>query len=109
MRISDWSSDVCSSDLGDMLLEHRVPIGAADTAAQLHDALAAAGGQAIVQALQALSSGGLPARPQPADGVTYAAKLDKDEAVLDCSQPAALLARRGRAFNSVPGATIGRA
>ncbi|CAP45078.1 methionyl-tRNA formyltransferase [Bordetella petrii] len=93
-------------DTGDMLLEHRVPIGAADTAAQLHDALAAAGGQAIVQALAALQAGNLPARPQPADGVTYAAKLDKAQAALDCAQPAALLARRVRAFNPVPGATL---
>src|SRR5690606_6690857 len=36
----------------------------------------------------------------------YAAKLDKAEAALDCSQPAALLARRVRAFNPVPGATV---
>ncbi|MBV7485560.1 methionyl-tRNA formyltransferase [Bordetella sp. BOR01] len=93
-------------DTGDMLLEHRVPIGAEDTAAQLHDALAAAGGQAIVQALQALQAGRLPARPQPADGVTYAAKLDKAEAALDCTQSATLLARRVRAFNPVPGATL---
>jgi len=93
-------------DTGDMLLEHCVPIGATDTAAQLHDALAAAGGQAIVQALAALQAGSLPARPQPADGVTYAAKLDKAEAALDCAQPAAQLARRVRAFNPVPGATL---
>ena len=93
-------------DTGDMLLEHRVPIGAEDTAAQLHDALAAAGGAAIVQALQALQAGHLTAQPQPAEGVTYAAKLDKAEAALDCTQPAAVLARRVRAFNPVPGTTL---
>ena len=93
-------------DTGDMLLEHRVPIGAEDTAAQLHDALAAAGAQAIVQALRALEAGNLPARPQPAEGVTYAAKLDKAEAALDFNLPAAVLARRVRAFNPVPGATL---
>ncbi|MFJ0764847.1 methionyl-tRNA formyltransferase, partial [Bordetella bronchiseptica] len=43
---------------------------------------------------------------QPDAGVTYAAKLDKAEAALDCSLPAAVLARRVRAFNPVPGATI---
>ncbi|GAB1577152.1 methionyl-tRNA formyltransferase [Bordetella petrii] len=93
-------------DTGDMLLDREVPIGADDTAAQLHDALAAAGGEAIVAALQALQAGGLQPRPQPAGGVTYAAKLDKAEAALDCSQPAALLARRVRAFNPAPGATV---
>lgn len=93
-------------DTGDMLLERRVPIGDADSAAQLHDALAIAGGEAIVQSLQALQAGGLTAQPQPAEGVTYAAKLDKAEAALDCTQPAVLLARRVRAFNPVPGATL---
>jgi len=93
-------------DTGDMLLERRVPIGENDSAAQLHDALAIAGGEAIVQALQLLQAGSLTAQAQPDDGVTYAAKLDKAEAALDCTQPAVLLARRVRAFNPVPGATV---
>lgn len=93
-------------DTGDMLLESVVPIGAEQNAAELHDALAAAGGLAIVQALQALSAGGLQAHKQPEAGVTYAAKLDKAEAALDCQQSAALLARRVRAFNPAPGASI---
>ena len=93
-------------DTGDMLLERVVPIHEQHTAAQLHDALALAGAQAIQEALQALAGQGLPARPQPTEGVTYAAKLDKAEAALDCSLDAALLARRVRAFNPVPGATI---
>ncbi len=93
-------------DTGDMLLERIVPISDETNAAQLHDALAQAGGEAIVQALDALVNGGLTARKQPEDGVTYAAKLDKAEAALDCSQPAQLLARRVRAFNPVPGASI---
>lgn len=93
-------------DTGDMLLERRVPIGPTDSAAQLHDALAEAGGVAIVEALRALQAEGLTARAQPAEGVTYAAKLDKAEAALDCTQSASLLARRVRAFNPVPGATV---
>ncbi|KDD48282.1 methionyl-tRNA formyltransferase [Bordetella bronchiseptica] len=93
-------------DTGDMLLERAVPIGAQQTAAQLHDELARVGGQAIVDALAALAQGGLAPRRQPDAGVTYAAKLDKAEAALDCSLPAAVLARRVRAFNPVPGATI---
>ena len=93
-------------DTGDMLLERIVPISDETNAAQLHDALAQAGGEAIVQALDALAKGGLTPRKQPEDGVTYAAKLDKAEAALDCSQSADLLARRVRAFNPVPGASI---
>ncbi|WP_406741168.1 methionyl-tRNA formyltransferase, partial [Bordetella pertussis] len=52
------------------------------------------------------AQGGLAPRRQPDAGVTYAAKLYKAEAALDCSLPAAVLARRVRAFNPVPGATI---
>ena len=62
------------------------------------------GGRAIVQALATLPQ--LTPRRQPQEGVTYAAKLDKAEAALDCAQPAQLLARRVRAFNPVPGATV---
>jgi len=93
-------------DTGDMLLEHRVAISDSESAAELHDALAIAGGRAIVQALDALQAGRLVAQKQPSEGVTYAAKLDKAEAALDFTQSAALLARRVRAFNPVPGATV---
>lgn len=93
-------------DTGDMLLERVVPITGDTNAAQLHDALAQAGGEAIVEALNALAHGGLTPVKQPEAGVTYAAKLDKAEAALDCAQPAALLERRVRAFNPVPGASI---
>ena len=93
-------------DTGDMLLERIVPIAADTNAAQLHDALALAGGEAIVEALDTLARGGLTPRRQPEEGVTYAAKLDKAEGALDCTQPAELLARRVRAFNPVPGASI---
>jgi len=97
-------------DTGDMLIQRVVPISDTDTAGQLHDTLAQAGGEAIVAALAALQTGQSSATPQlPAgenNSVTYAAKLDKMEARLDCHLPAALLARRVRAFNPVPGATI---
>ncbi|PQZ71175.1 methionyl-tRNA formyltransferase [Achromobacter sp. MYb9] len=93
-------------DTGDMLLERVVPILGDTNAAQLHDALALAGGEAIVEALAALAQGGLTPIKQPEAGVIYAAKLDKAEAALDCTQSAELLERRVRAFNPVPGASI---
>jgi methionyl-tRNA formyltransferase len=93
-------------DTGHRLLECVVPIGPDDTAAQLHDALAVAGAECIVRALDAFAAGDLTPEPQSDDGVTYAAKLEKAEAALDFSQPAELLARRVRAFNPVPGATV---
>jgi len=92
-------------DTGDMLLTRTVPIGA-HTAASLHDELAAVGAQAVLEAMAQCEQGALKPVPQPAEGVTYAAKLEKSEAPLDFSLSASVLARRIRAFNPVPGATV---
>ncbi|WP_299310905.1 methionyl-tRNA formyltransferase [uncultured Halomonas sp.] len=89
-------------DTGDMLLIRRTPITATTTGGELHDTLAGLGGEAIVEALDALANEGLPATPQPEAGVTYAAKLSKAEAELDFREPAAALAARVRAFNPWP-------
>ncbi len=89
-------------DTGDMLLIRRTPITATTTGGELHDTLAALGGEAIVEALDALAGEGLPATSQPEAGVTYAAKLSKAEAELDFREPAATLAARVRAFNPWP-------
>ncbi len=91
-------------DTGDMLLIERLPIGATDTTGQLHDRLASLGGRMIVEALEIAACGGLQPVQQPADGVTYAHKIEKAEAALDWSLPAAVLDRRVRAFNPFPGA-----
>lgn len=93
-------------DTGAMLLVESLNIEAQDNASSLHDKLAAQGARLIVQALRALASGSLTATAQPAAGVTYASKLDKAEAALMLTETAELLARRIRAFNPVPGATI---
>jgi len=89
-------------DTGAMLTKTVVPIRETDTAGSLHDALAAAGAQAIVAALSGLD--GLTPERQDAALATYAAKLGKEEAQLDWTQPAATLARAVRAYNPVPGA-----
>ncbi len=93
-------------DTGDMLLTRAIPITETHSAATLHDELAALGATAIIDAIAALAAGELKAQPQPHEGVTYAAKLEKSEAALDFSQPAIELARRIRAFNPVPGSTM---
>ena len=93
-------------DTGDMLLLRRIPITDTATAATLHDELAALGGQAIVDAVQQLQNGALAPTPQPEQGVTYAAKLEKSEAPLDLNLPAIQLERKIRAFDPVPGATL---
>ena len=92
-------------DTGDMLLVADEPIHANDTTGMLHDRLAALGGRLIVDALRQLADGKLQRTPQPAEGVTYAAKIAKDEAALDFRLPADQLLRRIHAFNPFPGAS----
>jgi methionyl-tRNA formyltransferase len=91
-------------DTGDMLLIEREPIRPDDTTASLHDRLAELGGRLIVEALEAAACGGLRATPQPAEGITYAHKIEKAEATIDWTQPAAVIERRVRAFDPFPGA-----
>jgi methionyl-tRNA formyltransferase len=91
-------------DTGAMGLVKTCPIGATDNAAQLHDHLASLGATAMVEALERLATGQLDWQPQPAEGITYAAKLDKAEAELNWSLPAEQLALQIRAFNPAPGA-----
>ncbi|WP_234193426.1 methionyl-tRNA formyltransferase [Pseudacidovorax sp. NFM-22] len=91
-------------DTGDMLLAESLAIGAEESTGQLHDRLASMGGRLIVQALRQAETGPLPRTPQPADGVTYAHKIEKAEARIDWTQDAATLARRVRAFDPFPGA-----
>lgn len=91
-------------DTGPMLLRESLPINSQTTAASLHDELASLGAGMIVKALQQLEAGTLQATPQPPEGATYARKLDKLEARIDWQQPAAVIARKIRAFNPAPGA-----
>jgi methionyl-tRNA formyltransferase len=92
-------------DTGPMLSMQALPIAADDTTASLHDKLALLGGQMIVAALERLQQGQLSATPQPDAGANYAAKVAKEEAALDFHHPAAVLARKIRAFNPFPGAS----
>jgi len=89
-------------DTGPVLLERSTPIGERESAASLHDRLAALGAEAIVAALAQLEADALTARPQPATGATYASKLRKEEGVIDWSRPAAEIDRQVRAFNPWP-------
>ncbi|MGB3880710.1 MAG: methionyl-tRNA formyltransferase [Diaphorobacter nitroreducens] len=91
-------------DTGDMLLLEKTAISPADTTATLHDRLAQLGGRLIVEALELAACGGLKPTPQPAEGVTYAHKIDKAESTIDWNQPVEVIARRVRAFDPFPGA-----
>ena len=88
-------------DTGPMLLAESLPI-AEMTAGELHDALMPMGARLMVEALARLDAGTLPDRPQPADGITYAAKLSKDEARINWSLPAEEIVRRIRGYHPVP-------
>ena len=92
-------------DTGDMLLVEKTPIAPTDTTAVLHDRLADLGGRMIVEALELAACGGLQPVPQPAEGVTYAHKIEKAESEIDWSLPANVIGQRIRAFDPFPGAS----
>jgi methionyl-tRNA formyltransferase len=87
-------------DTGPMLLARPTPIGPRETAATLHDRLAVLGAQALLDALDEI--GKAEPQVQPAAGVTYAAKIRKEEATIDWSRTAEEIDRQIRAFNPWP-------
>ena len=90
-------------DTGDILLQQALPIRRDDTAASLLDRLGALGAELAVRGLATTV---LPRQPQPTQGVTYAAKIEKSEGPIDWTQPAATIERRLRAFDPFPGASF---
>jgi methionyl-tRNA formyltransferase len=92
-------------DTGPVLVSQEVAIASDETAASLHDKLAALGARCIVDCLPALERGELRGLPQPQEGVTYADKIQKSEAVIAWTKPAEALDRQIRAFNPFPAAS----
>jgi methionyl-tRNA formyltransferase len=90
-------------DTGDMLLKASTGIAPDDTGGSLHDRLAVLGAEALVTALSRLAAGEITPEPQDDSLATYARKLNKAEGEIDWHLPAALLARRIRAFEPWPG------
>nr|WP_256483818.1 methionyl-tRNA formyltransferase [Aliihoeflea sp. 40Bstr573] len=91
-------------DTGPVALTERVPIGADMTAGELHDALCDVGARLMVEALGRLDVGDLPTVAQADEGVTYAAKISKDETRIDWSRPAQEVHDRIRGLSPFPGA-----
>jgi methionyl-tRNA formyltransferase len=89
-------------DTGPTLLRTEVPIDPHETGASLHDRLCVLGGSTLIEALVGHAAGTLHAAPQPAEGVTYAAKLEKAEALIDWTRDAVEIERQVRAFNPWP-------
>lgn len=88
-------------DTGAMRLVGTTPV-AGKTAGEITDELAEMGALMMVKVLSDLHA--FPPEPQPAEGVTYAAKIDKSEARLDFLTSAVQVERQVRAFNPMPGA-----
>ena len=91
-------------DTGPIAGERRVPIGPDATTGDLHDELAKLGTDLMVIALGALERDSLKATPQPAAGVTYAAKIDKNETRVDWAKPWNEIHNRCRGLSPFPGA-----
>ena len=91
-------------DTGPMISQVSTPISADDTGQTLHDRLASLGGALLGDTIPRFVAGELPVRAQPAEGVTYARKITKDDGRLDWRLPARLLGQRLRAFTPWPGA-----
>ena len=91
-------------DTGAMVMGERVAIAPDMTAGELHDVLAKLGAALMPRALAALGQGALTLTPQPAEGVTYAAKIAKDETRIDWAKPAAEVHNHIRGLSPFPGA-----
>ena len=91
-------------DTGPVCLAEQMTITPDMTASDLHDAMMLRGASLTVRALAALERGSLIATPQPADGVTYAAKIDKAEARIDFTRSAADVHNQIRGLSPFPGA-----
>jgi methionyl-tRNA formyltransferase len=89
-------------DSGAILAQQRVPIGAGANSQQLHDQLSQLGADLLLATLQLAEDGQLQPRAQPAQGVNYAAKIDKAEARIDWWRSAPEINRQVRAFNPWP-------
>ncbi|MGK6316154.1 methionyl-tRNA formyltransferase [Neorhizobium sp. DT-125] len=91
-------------DTGPVALTREVEIGENMTAGELHDQLMQAGARAMVEAMEKLEANDLPLKPQPEEGVLYAAKIDKGEARIDFLKPAAVVHNHIRGLSPFPGA-----
>ena len=91
-------------DTGPILASRETPIEADDTAATLHDRLAALGASLLLETLAQIEGGRARARPQAPDAITYAAKIDPTEARIDWTRPAREIDLKIRGLSPAPGA-----
>jgi methionyl-tRNA formyltransferase len=85
-------------DAGDMLLVRRTPIAPDDTGGSLTERLSQIGAAALTDALEGIAAGTIVPTPQPAEGITFAPRIEREHTRLDWTRPAVELARAVRAF-----------
>jgi methionyl-tRNA formyltransferase len=91
-------------DTGAVIAQKSMPIAPSATTGDLHDALAAMGADMINDALQRFREQSIIPQEQNCDGVTYAKKIDKTEALIDWTKTAQEIDRQVRGLNPLPGA-----
>jgi methionyl-tRNA formyltransferase len=89
-------------DAGDILLQRKTPIGPAETSGELMQRLAVLGGECLVDAVKLVESGQGELTPQDPSRVTYAGKIEKEQARIDWSQTADRIVNQVRALNPWP-------
>jgi len=92
-------------DSGPIITKEEITIGS-DDYGTLHNRLAALGADMIVQCLQQLAAGTISENPQPAEGITYANRLNSDDEPIDWRKPASKLLLQIRALSPKPGASF---
>jgi methionyl-tRNA formyltransferase len=91
-------------DTGPLYACRTTPIGPRETAGSLHDRLATMAAELLLEMLPAIAAGTTVPTPQPAEGVTYAAKIGAEDQRLDFARAAVELDRQVRALSPAPGA-----
>ena len=91
-------------DAGDILLQHRVPVGDDETAGELEQRLAELGAELVAATVEGLGRGQLQPRQQPKEGASRAPKLSREDGEVIWSQPTEWVRNRIRGSNPVPGA-----
>lgn len=90
-------------DTGPWLAQRAIPVAPTDTGDTLHDKVAALGAGLMVEVVDRLSEGPVPAVAQPEEGVTLAPLLRKDDAEIDWTRDARSIERQIRAYHPWPG------
>jgi len=90
-------------DTGEIISQTRTPVLPEDNSQTLHDRLAQLGAELLVETIPDYIAGKIQPKPQPAEGVSYAAKIKKEDGKIDWSEPAEKILNRLRAFTPWPG------